>query len=273
MQWAQRIVGAASRRSPRGRGRAARWLADHPGEAEVAYRDTDGLFRRADLHDGMESQWFAGMAIGVPPAVLDLVNGGDWVIDAGANIGIVSGQLCRRVGGAGLVWAVEPLPRNIARLRQLQGDNSLGQLRVLEVALSDRIGTAQLRLPAAGHSGWGSFTASWNRSGELQVDTTTLDHLVAGEGSNDRRLSLLKVDVEGAEFEVLDGALATLRDHRPRLYLEFNDPLLRDNGRSSRDLLAACADVGYVPVDEPPSAALEGSVIDLLLAPRDEPRG
>jgi FkbM family methyltransferase len=265
----QQIVGATSRRAPRGRGRAARWLAAHPGKADVPYRDVTELRRTADLRDNMESEWFAGVAVGMSASALEVVRPGDWVIDVGANIGIVTGQLCQRVGLSGRVWALEPLPRNVARLHQLQTDNALRQLQVFDVALSASIGTATLRLPQEGHSGWGSFTASWNQAGEVVVATTTLDQLVADQGADQSGLRLVKIDVEGAEFDVLDGGSQTWRDHRPYLYVEFNDPLMRDAGRSSIELLSACADLGYAPVTEVPTGSLDGSVVDLLLAPQN----
>jgi FkbM family methyltransferase len=170
----------------------------------------------------------------------------------------------------GVVWAVEPLPDNSAVLSRLATDNHLAQLRVLSLALGAADGAGDLRLPtSAGESGWASFTASWNTGGTLNVPIRSLDSLVAEMKGSSRRLDLLKLDVEGYESDVLAGAVHTLAEHKPLLYVEFNDLLLRDVGSSSAALLSHLRDLNYTvdaatALDE---TALSGACIDLLLRP------
>jgi FkbM family methyltransferase len=246
------------------------FLHRHPGDRPLEFVDTTGHRRGADLHDLMACQWFAGVPIGLPRAVLGRVGPGDWTIDIGANIGIVTGQLAARVGEAGSVWALEPVPENCERLRDFSRRNGLRMVRMFDVAAGASDGTVALRLPPPGNSGWASVTASWINAGQITVPVRSLDSLVAEYGSSGR-LALIKIDVEGYESQVLAGASETLACFRPLLYVEFNDEILRDVGSSSRELLRQFMDAGYQVAAGADSSEerLHMRVVDLLLEPTD----
>lgn len=224
----------------------------------------------ADLHDTMESQWFAGVSLGLTRDVLMRVGPGDWAIDVGANIGIVTGQLAARVGDEGHVWAIEPVPRNSECLRDVRQRNSLNMITTFDVAAGAEDGTVTLRLPPPGGSAWASVTASWINADSIAVPVRSLDSLVAEHGSQGR-LALIKIDVEGYESQVLRGATETLARFRPLLQVEFNDQILRDSGSSSVDLLGEFQNAGYRTVDKESCTPerLQMRVVDLLLEPVD----
>jgi FkbM family methyltransferase len=215
----------------------------------------------------MESLVFVGRHR-LPKSVVAALQPGDWAIDIGANVGSVAGQMCRAVGPEGLVWAFEPIPRNVTRLHGLAQDNDLTQLEVFDCALSARNGSASIRLGGEGASGHASFTASWIRGGELEVVTERLDDLVE-RADQARALRLVKLDVEGFEGEVLEGAEQTIRRFRPLIYCEFNDIILRDAGSSSEALLRTFRELGYgvAPRWRRRSARLAGRNVDLLMTP------
>lgn len=245
----------------------ARVLRRFPPPQELVYADADGYLRHADLRDHMESLIFVGRHR-LPGPVIAGIRPGDWAIDVGANVGSVAGQMCRAVGTSGLVWAFEPVPRNVARLHELAGANGLNQLRVFACALSSKRGSAVINLAGEGSSGHASFTASWIQDSRLEVETKRLDDLT-GDVDDTRPLRLLKLDVEGFERQVLEGAERTIRRFRPMIHCEFNDIILRDAGSSSEALLATFADLGYVvaPRWRRASSKLAGRNVDLLMAP------
>ncbi|MCW2544555.1 MAG: hypothetical protein JWM40_2107 [Frankiales bacterium] len=261
-------VGQVVQRLPRGRNRIATVLQRRLPRV-VAGRDATGLRRTFDLADLLQAQWFCGVPVGLSVEALSLLRLGDWVVDIGANVGIVTGQMCRAVGPSGHVTAVEPVPANVARLQALKQQNGLTQLDIQVLAAGARAETGTLKLPPEGNSGWASFSASWLDSGTLDVAVRPLDELIPElAGDTGRRVALMKIDVEGYEFEVLEGAGAVLAEHRPALVLELNDPLLRDRGRSSAELLDACAQHGYQPARPLEEAELQGAVLDVVLKPR-----
>ncbi len=240
-------------------------------EGTYTYHDHHGHLMEADLADYMERAGFFGVH---SPKLLRLLSSrlrpGDWVIDAGANVGLFASAFSATVGPQGRVWAVEPLPHNVERLRRLKQANDLTQLEILPFALGSAPSTARLRVPAApGGSGFGSFVATWPTSGEIEVSTCRLDDLVEGVDPG-RPLRLVKIDVEGFEGELVAGAARTLSTRRPLVLCEFHDPLLRAAGRSSQELLRQFERCGYAPLGAHESSprSLDGRVVDLLLGPR-----
>lgn len=256
------VAGYAARRlrTPRGRTRLARIIERRAPEGDVMYRDQWGFKRVARLQDDIEAQGFVGV-YQLPDEAARLIAPGDWVIDAGASVGLLTAQLCHLVGSAGSVWAIEPVPYNVARLQQLKDLNGLDRLRIFAGGLARSSGTAPLQLAQAGETGFASFTKSWGMGDTIDVPTWSLDELVEGV---DRKLAFLKIDVEGYEPRVLAGAERTLRTMKPLVLCEFNDILLRDVGSSSERLLAMFAERGYVPMGPVPE--LSGQVVDILLS-------
>ena len=249
---------------PRGRGRVAHLVMRHGPRRELTYKDQWGYTRVALLTDLMEAYGFTGVTV-LPPEVVHRIRPGDWVIDAGANVGRVTAQLCHLVGPRGQVWAIEPLPHNLARLRQLKERNNLDRLTIYDGGLSAEAGQAELRLPEGGETAFASFAKSSGMSGAITVETWRLDDLVYASGAR-RQVAFIKLDVEGHEPRVLAGAERTLREMKPLVFCELNDILLREAGASSTDLLRQFATLGYIPAQTLPP--LDGQVIDVLLAAR-----
>jgi FkbM family methyltransferase len=259
------LLGRLARASRiRGRRRVARLLVRYP--TSLTYRDTLGLTRHTDLDDTIDAYWFLGVNCGLPRAVIERVPANATAVDAGANIGVVAGQLCRAVGPRGTVHAIEPLPANVRRLHELKRDNALDQLIIWECALSDESGPAILRTDrTAGTSGHASFTASWMTHAKMPVVTRVLDEIVP----DSTHVGFIKLDIEGAESAALGGATRIMRSDRPLVFCEFNDIILRDAGSSAEALLRKFAGFGYAPAPEYTRRALHlsNTVTDLLLVP------
>jgi FkbM family methyltransferase len=256
-----KLLGRLARASRiRGRVSLAHLLVHYP--ASLTYRDTLGFTRHTSLDDILDACWFLGVNwCLLPQAVVERVPAGTTAVDAGANIGIVTSQLCRAVGARGTVHAIEPLPANACRLRELKCDNDLDQLTIWECALSDKDGAAILRTQGAvGTSAHASFTASWNTAATVPVATRVLDDIVP----HSTRVGFIKLDVEGAESLILDGAKRIMTSDRPLVFCEFNDIILRDAGSSSNDLLCKFKSLDYAPAAEYPHG---DAITDLLLIP------
>jgi len=163
----------------------------------------------------------------VQDALAALIQPGQAVYDVGANIGFFT-MLCSRLAGPqGRVYAFEPIPANLATLRHNLALNDLSNVTIVEQALSSTTGSAEMFV-----SPWSAFHSlnvegASKRSdhdlqaGQISVQTVTLDEFVKGEEG--RAPDLLKIDVEGAELIVLEGARETLRSCRPLLLCELHD--------------------------------------------------
>ncbi len=163
----------------------------------------------------------------VQEALAALVEPGQTVYDVGANIGFFTMLCSRLVGPEGRVFAFEPIPENLATLRHNVALNGLSNVTIVEQALSSSTGTAEMFVSpwSAFHSlnveGASKQSDHEPQEGQITVQTVTLDEFAGREGV--RSPDLLKVDVEGAELIVLEGAPETLHSRRPLLLCELHD--------------------------------------------------
>jgi len=161
---------------------------------------------------------------GVDPALLrlaaEVVRSGHTVWDVGANVGLFSFAAAAVAGPAGSLLAVEPDTALAGLLRRsAAADQGHAPVQVLPAAVSDEVSVARfhvaLRNRATSHlDGYGTAMAGGVRFTNL-VPTVTLDWLAARFPAPD----VLKIDVEGAELAVLNGA-AQLLGHVPTIICE-----------------------------------------------------
>jgi FkbM family methyltransferase len=149
------------------------------------------------------------------------VSAGDTVYDIGANVGYVSLSLAKRVGSKGHVFAFEPVPQNLRLLRTNIENNQLSNVRVFDVAVSDRRGEAIIRIS----ENLATASLVWHKDDrsavQLVIKTVIIDDLI--EAGELPRPSFIKIDVEGAEGPALLGMHRTLAAARPVLFIECSD--------------------------------------------------
>lgn len=132
------------------------------------------------------------------------------VYDVGANVGIYTVLACRMVGPKGRVFAFEPATVNLFFLNRHVRLNRFSNCTVVSKAVSSRNGTVSF------DTGKGPCLGKIADHGSLQVPAVTIDWFVA-EGNPAPQL--MKIDVEGAECEVLLGARECLAVSKPVLFL------------------------------------------------------
>jgi FkbM family methyltransferase len=147
------------------------------------------------------------------------------VVDVGANIGYYALFFSRAVGRAGKVICLEPEPDNLDDLRRNLAINALGNVSVLPVAAGSEDTKLSLRR--------GLNARVVSEGGGMSVDVRRLDSLDLA------RVDLVKLDVEGYECQVLEGARRLIEEQRPSLFVEVHPNLLpsRDRLRWIADLL------------------------------------
>lgn len=137
-------------------------------------------------------------------------------VDVGANLGDYTLIASRLVGDGGKVVSFEPDPSNYAWLTKSIARNAFVNIEARQEALSDQDGEATLFLGDV--SGWHTLKAVQRPSarGEVTVKTRKLDNVLFD------RIDLMKIDVEGAEFDVISGARESLARHRPVLIIDLH---------------------------------------------------
>ena len=184
--------------------------------------------------------------------------------DVGANDGYFTLFAACRLGPAGRVIAVEPSTRERVNLQCNVEANRLTNVTVVPLALGVGPGTASLRLAKGTHSGHntlGNFAhdnVQMDSFEEVKVDA--LDAVATRLGL--ARVDFIKIDVEGAEASVIDGAREVLRQMRPTLLLEINEVALQAQQRSAERLLGTLRyELDYeILIFSPESGLLEARV-------------
>ncbi len=151
-----------------------------------------------------------------------LTDPAECAVDAGANVGHMTSILALRTGGSGQVWGFEPHPEIFVELRanveRWSAARDLGKIHVEPLALSDHSGTGSLSTEAHFSKNRGTATLTASHAGRRELSCTfsvrlrTLDE-VLGENQN---VGVLKIDVEGHELPVLQGARRLLDAGRIR---------------------------------------------------------
>lgn len=158
-------------------------------------------------------------------AVHDMLKQGDTFWDIGAHIGLFSLIASDRVGSEGTVHSFEPMNENRARLYKTLEANEVTNVKVHDEAVSDHVSTAVLH----GHTAslmWSLRDREADAGGQ-PVSCTTIDALVSQLGCP----TLIKIDAEGSELDVLKGAKNTVNEHSPAFLVEFTDQTRVDLAR------------------------------------------
>ncbi len=212
-----RLIGAYGSLAERG------WLDRGPARSlfEVGY-------------GGYKLLWEAG-SIG---QLRTVVTPGSLVVDVGANVGFFTVRFARWVRPGGRVLAIEPEPLNASRLARRVRRHGQDAVEIVQGVATDHEGVEQLFINRH-HPGDHRI----GLDGGVPVPAHTIDALVAQRPA--RRVSLIKIDVQGAEFRVLRGASDTLATHRPALFVEIHEPGLREFGTSALEVIDHLAALGY----------------------------
>lgn len=185
-----------------------------------------------------------------------LLRPGETAFDIGANVGLVSLELCARFGGTVRVTSFEPQP-DLAKHLAVSARLNAFDIKVFTCLVGDHDGQQTLFVPA--HSIHASVISRSRRAKCIVRPVARLDDLVSDALIDPP--AVIKIDVEGAEMAVLNGARGLLHDHQPSVVFEADENRVRFRN-SRRDLFAelrrhapyrmfAVADTSdFVPIDE-----------------------
>jgi FkbM family methyltransferase len=211
----ERLRGDRRRPAPKLLKRAHEFVLDHlPGDHLVSTLPGGERIRAAARYRQLSwnpEEYRAFRAAVRPGAV---------VLDVGANVGSYTLLFAMWAGPAGRVFAFEPAPEAREGLRRHVALNGLAdRVEIVPAAASSTVGTARFLIDGA--SGANAIAAGVARSAtaSIDVETTTIDEFCErrhiGPG-------VIKIDVEGAELDVLEGARRVLARSDLQAFVEFH---------------------------------------------------
>jgi FkbM family methyltransferase len=154
---------------------------------------------------------------------------GDIVIDIGAHIGLYTIISSKRVGAQGKVVAIEADPENFEMLNSNIKLNQLTNVIPLNYAAFSKETKIKLYLPSgeSGFTKYNTIMPNWINTQEkfVEVNANTLDYLLQLNKIRQEEVNWIKIDVEGAEFEVLKGATNVLSKSKDvAILMELHGP-------------------------------------------------
>lgn len=139
------------------------------------------------------------------------------MLDIGANHGIYALSAAKAVGANGKVWAIEPTPLTFNRLTQSKERNGFEQMTLLNYALSSAEG--ELKFYISSSSELNSLVADSPDQESITVTAKTLDSLLREHDITN--VDFLKIDAEGEEAKILEGATEFFAQNDPLIMFEL----------------------------------------------------
>jgi FkbM family methyltransferase len=174
-------------------------------------------------------------------AMRRLVKKGATVLDIGANIGYYSVLFAHLVGKTGQVISFEPTRYYRETLQKNLKANEIDNCEVQEIGLSDRSGHAEMK--RGRHSASLHWVEAEDPVDTEQIALATLDDFI--QKLSPGRIDLIKIDVDGHEPKVLQGAWQTIARFRPIILLEISYPHYLDCGVTVWDFYDFLKDRGF----------------------------
>ncbi|MBW4426651.1 MAG: FkbM family methyltransferase [Nostoc desertorum CM1-VF14] len=157
-------------------------------------------------------------------------------VDVGCHHGIILGIMVKS-SSQGRFFAFEPLPISY---KYLVKQFDLPNVEIYNMALSDTKGTAKFNYvvnsPAYSSLQKGQYITSDKKIIEINVETDLLDNILNNKLDSNQKVSLIKIDVEGAELQVLVGAKNTIKRDKPIIIFEFGSVAAEYYGTKPDDI-------------------------------------
>lgn len=194
---------------------------------------------------------------------------GTEIIDIGSNNGQIAIEFAHLVGDRGIVHAFEP-QRVI--YYQLCGNvffNGLDNVLCHHMALGNYDGTTKVEKPDYHDKGFVNFGDVHVGKEFENYETIQIKKLDSFKFS---KVSVIKIDVQGFETEVLNGAINTINEHRPIIFIEIEEDQLYRYGQTEESVIKILKDLNYTVNrfhEGKPFQTISGKCLDFVAVPND----
>jgi FkbM family methyltransferase len=165
-----------------------------------------------------------------------LVKPDDIIIDIGANIGYLSLNFAAHLDSSGIVYSFEPERKNYNSLIENISLNKGLNIKPIKKALSNFDG--KIKLYISKDNNQGSHSTIYNdqilSENYEEIEALKLDDFIKNERL--LKIDFVKIDVEGAEVEVLEGMSSTMQNFKPIILIEMNNTIQNLRGVSTREI-------------------------------------
>ena len=147
-----------------------------------------------------------------------IVKKGDIVLDCGAFIGLHTLELSKLVGDTGKVYSFEPIPAVADCLEKTMEEKNIQNVVLVRNALYNK---SNIKLEFVSEHNGLSSVANYRRKPfkyKYKLNSICIDDFI--NIPEDKKITFIKIDVEGSEHKVLEGAIKTIKKYRPTIIFE-----------------------------------------------------
>jgi FkbM family methyltransferase len=164
-------------------------------------------------------------------------------VDIGSNIGYYALLESKKIGKLGKVWAIEPSPENFSALKyniKLQENKNI---QAFNFAIGDKNGKIEFIISKK--SNWSKVKEEKDLLNQdddiIKVSLKTLD--LFSEENNLKQIGLLRMDVEGYENKIIDGATQFLKKFKPKIMIEIHMMIM--GKKETKNILEKLKEMNY----------------------------
>jgi FkbM family methyltransferase len=217
--------------------------------------ERDGINYKLDISDLVDHYLYFGYYEKGTDKLYDLVKSGMTVLDIGANIGGTALGFSKIVGSEGAVIAFEPDQINYQKASHNILLNDASTIKLMNIGLGNENKTYKLYAVNDENRGMNRILEHSSTHPFTEINVRKLDEVITETGI--KRVDLIKIDVEGFEMNVLQGAISVLKTYKPVLFIELDDNNLLEQQSSAAQLIAFLYSLNYVVYSAETNALLK----------------
>lgn len=195
-------------------------------------------------HIDKEIFWYGAYERNESFTFIQFLNPGAVCIDVGANTGYYSLMSAAHQPHC-MVYAFEPASEMFKKLTENSALNGFKKITAVQKGVSNRSTKKQLFISGDDNTGMSSLSAAENATGKIEmIEVVSLDEFV--EQKQITGISIIKIDVEGAEIEVLEGMKTVITSFRPLVAIEINAEIQGRFGQSINSIYSFMQERNYI---------------------------
>ena len=202
-------------------------------------------------------------------ACVEACRDAECVLDIGAHIGLVTMPMSRAIGSEGKIYAFEPSAANRQTLEHHLNLNNIKNVTVINSLVGNKTQENVIFYESSAISGMNTCAPIKNSSQYLEKyhSQISLDEFC---GIHRLEPSIIKIDVEGFELSVIEGAKNLLTTSKPKIFLSIHPQHLMSLGRSSEELRTYITEMDYEISDIQGKPVKNFSLDEYLLTPKKQ---
>jgi len=201
----------------------------------------NGINYSLDISDYLQYVIYFGLDVEPKKTLYGSIKDGMYVFDIGTNIGETLLNFSK-LNLSGKNYGFEPVPFLFEKAKKNIALNNFKNVYLNNVAMADKAGVLYFESPS--NRNFGSINmSSASTINSNEVRAISFDEFI--EYEKIEKIDFIKIDVEGFECKVLEGAMKSINKYKPILFIELDDEYLKKNGSSATQLVERLSLIGY----------------------------